>query len=137
MTGLKTNAERIPETDRVRPEYEDVNRVVGGHLRIMQTQAPQGEFAGLCALCNLSASCTFVRSKDRPVLSCEEFDGSSSNVRLHVVRPPVRPVPTMRAAVSETVADTSVWGLCKTCTKRNECTFARPDGGVWQCEEFE
>ena len=27
-------------------------------------------------------------------------------------------------------------GLCATCDNRNTCTFPKPPGGVWHCEEF-
>jgi len=27
-------------------------------------------------------------------------------------------------------------GLCKSCANRETCTFPKPEGGVWHCEEY-
>jgi hypothetical protein len=28
-------------------------------------------------------------------------------------------------------------GLCMNCLHRDTCTFPRPEGGVWRCNEYE
>jgi hypothetical protein len=28
-------------------------------------------------------------------------------------------------------------GLCRYCTKRDNCTIFKPKGGVWHCEEYQ
>ena len=28
-------------------------------------------------------------------------------------------------------------GLCVSCLHRDECTYPTPEGGVWNCEEYE
>ena len=35
------------------------------------------------------------------------------------------------------VAPTGVPGLCRNCARLSNCTYPRPEGGVWHCEEYE
>lgn len=88
-------------------------------------------YPGLCTTCVNEPQCTFPRSVDRPVMFCEEFDGVVEvKPRLLMESPP----PTERLAV---VDRGRFRGLCMTCEKRETCTFPKPEGGVFHCEEFE
>ncbi len=94
------------------------------------------EYTGLCSCCNSAAKCTYARDRTEPILQCEEFDG---------VVPPRMKV-THAASVSSTglpkkppgrEEDPSLLGgLCGLCENRSICTFPKPEGGVWHCEEY-
>ena len=88
-------------------------------------------YPGLCTTCIHDEACTFPRSLDRPVVSCDEFVGVSGPER----RPSVKAGPPGKRFV----AANREWfpGLCSTCVKRESCTFPKPEGGVFNCEEFE
>jgi len=95
------------------------------------------EYRGLCSTCGNAASCVFSRDPDRPVLQCEEFDG---------YQPPSPKAPdrqrpcldtTVTGKASGEGSDSNKFlGLCKTCDERDTCQFAKPEGGVWHCEEY-
>ena len=103
----------------------------------MRTQTDDIVYRGLCRTCIGRATCTYPRPRNRQVMFCAEFEGE--------VPEPVKPV----AAAGETtpqpwvhMADQSpesshYKGLCRTCERRDSCTFPKPPGGVWHCEEFE
>jgi hypothetical protein len=90
-----------------------------------EVSAPRREsYPGLCEMCAVAPDCTFPRDVHRPVTSCEEFQGvrpPKAKFRLPVVRP-TNPSPYR--------------GLCATCARVADCTFPKPDGGVWHCDEF-
>jgi len=88
-------------------------------------------YPGLCTTCVNELVCTFPRSADRPVITCDEFEGVVE------VKPPVA---VESARLTERFAVTNrEWfpGLCMTCEKRETCTFSKPEGGVFNCDEFE
>jgi len=66
-------------------------------------------------------------------MHCDEFEGARAE----------EPAGAQKAAREEPGAaeanpDTGcARGLCRTCAKRESCTFPKPEGGVWHCEEFE
>jgi hypothetical protein len=94
------------------------------------------EYAGLCSSCKSASTCTYTKDFRRPVLQCEEFDGYEPR--------PVRPIaknillttaPELRSNVEE--KDSGKYkGLCSICEDRKTCTFIKPEGGVWHCEEY-
>lgn len=85
--------------------------------------------AGLCSTCNRSAECRFPRPTDRPIVFCDEFDGTG--------RPAApRSLSLTQVAVSATRVNPAA-GLCRVCSKFATCVFPKPAGGVWQCEEFD
>ena len=106
-------------------------------MRTMQTQTDETVYRGLCRSCVGRATCTYPRPKDRQVLFCAEFEGEL----LHPARPYVamaapewKPQTRMGNPDPE---ESAYKGLCRTCEKRSSCTFPKPLGGVWHCEEFE
>jgi hypothetical protein len=85
---------------------------------------------GLCSSCKNDPDCTFPRDPSRPVLQCEEFEGEE------MIR-----ITTQRQRGSqgvEVVAEDAAQykGLCRNCEEREVCTFPKPEGGVWRCEEY-
>ncbi len=90
---------------------------------------------GLCMSCKGDPACTYVRDPNRPVLQCEEFEGYGSS-------PSIRTL-ARRSLGPDHSADPSplgnpgrVHGLCSICEERETCTFPKPEGGVWHCEEY-
>lgn len=84
---------------------------------------------GLCATCANAPDCTHVRIAGGPVVSCDDLAPLGIDVpdAVGVEAPAVREVPRPAALA----------GLCATCERRATCTYPKPAGGVWRCEEFE
>lgn len=84
-------------------------------------------YKGLCSTCKKAPTCTFPRSLERPVMHCDEFEGYEG--------PKTGVIP--RVASPPEAADRVVFkGLCKNCEDRFTCTYPKPAGGVWRCEEY-
>ncbi len=85
---------------------------------------------GLCPYCAISEGCTYKKSARAPVRFCEEFVG---------LRPPKAPAaPAPKVAVAQECREpNTLKGLCRDCQHVEYCTFPKPEGGVWHCEEFE
>ncbi|HSB04982.1 MAG TPA: hypothetical protein VLK23_07265 [Thermodesulfobacteriota bacterium] len=86
---------------------------------------------GLCSCCKSFQTCTFPRDSGRPILQCEEFDG---------IVPPhlkmVLPQKTVDAFSARNEID-PCRGLCGLCENHGTCTYPKPEGGVWHCEEYQ
>lgn len=119
---------------------ERIERGDTGSALALQPMRPMSErsrvanrewYPGLCTTCVNEPVCTFPRSVDRPVMTCEEFDGVVE------VKPRLA-VESPRLSERFAVANREWFpGLCTTCEKRETCTFPKPEGGVFNCEEFE
>lgn len=107
-------------------------------------RATVNPYHGLCSTCSRWATCTYPIPKDRPVLFCEEFEGLCNNmmapgnpVATSVWKPNPEAVRAKPAPQAEPPEQPSRFkGLCRTCGNRETCTFPKPAGGVWHCEEF-
>jgi len=86
---------------------------------------------GLCATCNEAPHCAYARNATVPVLFCEMFDDGESEQTVKTERPPFSPRPT-----GEEKPASQLKGLCVNCDHRHTCTFPKPEGGVWHCEEY-
>jgi len=94
------------------------------------------EASGLCSCCNAFKTCTYTKDPQRPILQCEEFDG--------IVPSPLKMVPqgeTLPGKGEKTpnsrITDLNTYrGLCSLCEDRLTCTYPKPEGGVWHCEEY-
>ena len=91
------------------------------------------EALGLCSTCRHATGCVYLRHARHPVLRCEEYDGYP---------PPPRSAPSREAAppgapLNAGEHDPGKYrGLCSDCEERHGCMFAKPEGGVWHCEEY-
>ncbi len=85
------------------------------------------EYQDLCSTCNHALTCVRLKSIKRPVWFCEEFDDYTP--------PPPKEVGKDIVQSEEEKYDRSM-GLCYNCAKRDTCTFVKPNGGVWHCEEY-
>jgi hypothetical protein len=84
----------------------------------------QETYLGLCEMCTNATGCTFPRDRNKPVTACEEFSG---------VRPPK---VKFRPPVVRRTNPSPYRGLCAYCTRVADCTYPKPDGGVWHCDEY-
>ena len=87
----------------------------------------RGSVRGLCGTCRNAPGCTFPRTASEPVIECLEFDGESRVENMHPA--------AARSGNSRPVVRGH--GLCPWCDKRSVCTFPKPAGGVWFCEEYQ
>ena len=88
----------------------------------------------LCSNCKNDSDCTFKKERQKPSFYCEEFEVAES--------PPIKVTKKERTAANTPVddeeADSSKFiGLCSNCDNRRTCTFPKPEGGIWHCEEYQ
>ena len=85
---------------------------------------------GLCSTCNNSTTCIFYqRNGSRIVWFCELFD---DYVPVQELQKPEKKV----ASKTEVKSKEKFKGLCVNCEDRDTCTFTKPEGGIWHCEEY-
>lgn len=97
---------------------------------------PTEQPSGLCLTCNKFPTCVYPKNSLRPVLFCDEFEGYED-----FPPQPVRIISPSRPVVSSDTEDQEdsslpLLGLCRICERRHECTYPKPEGGVWHCEEY-
>lgn len=95
--------------------------------------AENNKYRAICSTCKNAAGCTFPKNPAKPVLRCEEFEVDTC--------PPVETSRVERSPATASVdieAEDSVkfLGLCSNCDNLRTCTFPKPAGGVWHCEEY-
>ena len=90
--------------------------------------------AGLCRTCINAAECTFPRDPNRPVRSCDEFEGGNAPRSDHTPRMVAASVFPLGGAFDK--GTTEMKGLCVQCARRQTCTYPKPAGGVWHCDEL-
>lgn len=88
---------------------------------------------GLCPTCSHEPDCSLTKKGVAAVLDCEEFEpgdgvpgeaGGGGN-----------PGPEEDGAAGGPGGD-ALLGLCVNCAKRETCSFPKPEGGLWHCEEY-
>ena len=91
--------------------------------------------SGICSTCKNAATCVYLAGARQPVLQCEEFDpGEVSRTRkTPKAFPPKGPSPASQADGEPPI---ELMGLCVDCENRHACTYLKPEGGVWHCEEY-
>ena len=88
----------------------------------------------LCSNCKNDSECTFKKNRREPSFYCEEFEIDASL--------PVKAIKEEKSAASAPVdaedkdSDKFI-GLCSNCDIRITCTFPKPEGGIWHCEEYQ
>ena len=99
-----------------------------------QTITKKKKRKGICATCGNELDCTFPAGQDAAVRQCEEFDlinsvpGNGGSVKN-------RTGSAVRAGA--VILDTpSGRGLCSNCENSASCSYPKPEGGVWHCEEY-
>jgi hypothetical protein len=92
------------------------------------------EYRGLCSTCRNAPTCTFPRDPSKPTFYCEQFETDKP--------PPIKTtlkeeLPSRELRAGEEKDLTKFIGLCSNCDNRRACTFPRPEGGIWHCEEYQ
>jgi len=93
-------------------------------------------YRGLCTCCTLTSTCTYPRELGRPVLQCDEFDGISPSPELRMNEVRNRSVNHFSGIPSGNQSPGMSTGLCAYCENLHTCTYPKPEGGVWHCEEY-
>ena len=88
------------------------------------------EVTGLCAGCELEASCMYRAHATGTIYQCEEFRAASAPA--HKRRVSAR----AQSESSDDEGSTKLVGLCSNCDNRATCTYPKPEAGVWRCEEY-
>ena len=88
-----------------------------------------GRHRDLCWACNHGSTCINRGTADKPVFYCEEFDAYVSVSRVSVQR-------ASKTTSNGRGISPERKGLCPYCEDRETCMMARPEGGVWHCEEY-
>ncbi len=109
------------------PEIEEI---VGTEIRKIAMVGVRG-YRGLCSVCKEASTCTYRRDSWQPVWQCDEFECESIQVSTF---PPIDS-PFKSDAAYESSGEYK--GLCVNCEKRETCTYPKPEGGVWHCDEYE
>jgi hypothetical protein len=91
------------------------------------------EYEGLCATCEHAPTCMYAREPERPVLECEEFACFETEADSTAPR---RISLAVHVPAEDQGDELTAKGLCGNCENRATCTFVKPEGGVWQCEEY-
>ena len=96
---------------------------------------------GLCPACVYKGECTYVKDTNKPVMQCCEFKGIGEVQEQKLIYRRRSEGETVwdisRPVLTKQESESELKGLCKICSLRNECTFPKPAGGVWHCEEYQ
>lgn len=108
-----------------------------GEIKKRVTVTAREEYLGICSTCNYAPDCAHrLRNPGLAVWDCENYgdsvriDGAEINGGLSEVVP-LR--PKSRRPEFDAI---EYKGLCENCENRDECTYPKPEGGVWHCEEY-
>jgi len=108
----------ITEPVAIKPKKETVSE-----------EAPRS--MGLCATCTEAPHCAYAKNATRPVLYCEMFNEGEPKEQVESEQPVSPPQSSEeREPISQ------LKGLCVNCDHRDTCTYPKPEGGVWHCEEY-
>ena len=91
------------------------------------------KYPGLCSTCKNAPFCTFSRDRQKPVLNCEEFEVDTDPLVKNAENDD--PVEIVSADAGKKDLN-KFTGLCINCDNRRTCTFPKPEGGIWHCEEY-
>lgn len=84
----------------------------------------------LCSACVYGDECVMQAEAGRVILQCGQFEMA---FRAETTRRP----PTQYRVLRGSAADESKYaGLCANCGNRETCTYTKPEGGVWRCDEY-
>ncbi|RKX77095.1 MAG: hypothetical protein DRP87_10080 [Spirochaetes bacterium] len=90
------------------------------------------ELGGLCATCRFASTCIYPSNTIHPVVACEEFETVGEKTGRGGI-----PAKWRTSAVKrKDMNPEGLIGLCVDCEERENCMYARREGGVWHCEEY-
>jgi hypothetical protein len=123
VTEQQTHKVIAPKTEAAGPIHEEPKK------QKISEEATSSK--GLCATCNEAAHCAYARNATAPILFCEMFDESETQEQVTAAEARIAdPSPVEMKPVRR------LKGLCANCDHRDTCTYPKPEGGVWHCEEY-
>jgi len=90
----------------------------------------------LCSTCVHADTCVRRAGQDGPVWYCEEFDDYQPPISGNVRGATDQSGPASKKPGSDESGCDQSLGLCCNCKNRDTCTYPRPNGGVWHCEDY-
>lgn len=114
----------------LREERSQPKKGVSAEVRKIGTEEVR-EYGGLCSICAKSSTCTYRREPLQPVWECDDFEIETISVNISA------PTASPLKSIAEDKDPGRYAGLCVNCEHRETCTYRRPEGGVWHCEEYE
>ena len=94
------------------------------------------EYEGLCATCLSAPQCIFRKDIMSPILQCEEFTRHPHATRRISNILVAKRTEAFSQGTSQEPDTTKHKGLCVNCQNLSACTYSKPEGGVWRCEEY-
>lgn len=91
----------------------------------------------LCKNCIHKTNCVYNQSPVKQIMFCEEFEGEKLPALQSVIVRNLSQIEEEVGAENDVKQESKLMGLCRTCEHRNSCTYPKPEGGVWNCDEFE
>jgi hypothetical protein len=93
--------------------------LAGSNETYQQSQAGSGE-PSLCDTCRCAKVCMFYDYDLKPTDECKSYIPVQPEAPQSTTTPPGKLLA----------------GLCVNCSQRFTCTYDRPEGGVWHCEDY-
>jgi len=90
------------------------------------------EYLSLCHSCKNAVDCHFREHCQQPSFYCEEFEIGKGPFAETIEK--AKSLPAYSLDADEEISKSL--GLCSNCESRRSCTFLKPEGGVWHCEEY-
>jgi len=97
---------------------------------VPEAPAAPRPYRDLCSTCRHQEACGSRSTPERPILFCEMFEALGAKPAA------ARPAAADAGAAASGQGAARHIGLCANCESRQTCTMARPEGGVWHCEEY-
>jgi hypothetical protein len=93
------------------------------------------KYRGLCSTCKNAPMCMYRRGSKQPVLQCEEFEGYAP-LSVRTTGRNISPASLENGSSIQGKDSGKYKGLCRNCENRETCTYPKPEGGVWHCNEY-
>lgn len=99
-------------------------------------------YRDFCENCTHFPTCTYPKINGRPIYYCSEHEAWKEclgEVSLALLKSKKGAPPSGRPGSENPEKEkenVELRGLCINCENRKDCTFPKPPGGVWHCEEY-
>lgn len=94
-------------------------------------------FRGLCKYCKYTSVCRFPRNPEIPVFNCDEYEDDDSITFTAISSEKTISPEDHKSIEKDPGISKKHLGLCSICEICDTCTYPKPEGGVWHCEEYE
>ncbi len=89
------------------------------------------KYGGLCSTCGNGSTCTYRRKTGDSILFCDEFKGG-----LTMEKKDDGEIILSPESLNDKIGVDGERGLCPHCKNLEHCTYPKPEGGVWHCDEY-